>query len=179
MEEWIVFVLLLDLALVLALLCQAFLFQIVRVKGSSMEGTLHSGEWLLVSRRGTYKRGDVVLCRYPRRVEKTIDLGAAFSVTQHTVFVKRLAALPGDTVEIRDGQLLVSGKIVPAPAAAGSLPRDFPCRALGPNEYFVMGDNRFSSHYSRAADVGPLPRPMLQGRVQCVLWPVSCGRKVK
>ena len=158
-------------AFALALAITRFLGLFVRVKGSSMKNTLHDGNILLAVRPGGYHRGEVVLCRYPHRAERTIELGAAFSLTWHTLFVKRLVALPGDTVEIREGQLFVNDSPVPDPPAMGSAPPDYPPRTLRSNQYFVLGDNRRASHDSRAADVGPISGKMLQGHVKAVLWP--------
>ena len=169
----------LALALALVALVHTYLVQPVRVKGSSMEHTLKNGEMLLVTKPGAYRRGEVVICRYPNRVEERVEIGAAFTVTLHTVFVKRLVALPGDSVEIRLGQLYVNDEAVPNPPEMASAPRDYPRRELGENEYFVMGDNRFSSHDSRAADVGPLSGEMLRGHVKRVIWPLNRMRKVE
>ena len=166
-------------AFALALAITRFLGLFVRVKGSSMKNTLHDGNILLAVRPGRYRRGEVVLCRYPRRAERTIELGAAFSLTWHTLFVKRLVALPGDTVEIREGQLFVNDSPVPDPPAMGSAPPDYPPRTLRSNQYFVLGDNRRASHDSRAADVGPISGKMLQGHVKAVLWPPGMIQTVK
>ena len=144
-----------------------------------MENTLHDGEILLVTRRGEYQRGDVVICWYPGRLERTVPLSAALTLTQHTVFVKRLVALPGDSVEIRQGQLYVNDVSVPNPAHMGSVPRDFVRRELGADEYFVIGDNRSSSHDSRAGNVGAISANMLRGHVKKVIWPLSMLRDVK
>ena len=158
-------------AFALALAVTRFLGLFVRVKGNSMKNTLHDGSILFAIRPGGYRRGEVVLCRYPHRAERTIELGAAFSLTWHTLFVKRLVALPGDTVEIREGQLFVNDSPVPDPPAMGSAPSDYPPRTLRKDQYFVLGDNRRASHDSRAADVGPISGKMLQGHVKAVLWP--------
>ena len=166
-------------AFALALAITRFLGLLVRVKGSSMKNTLHDGNILLAVRPGRYRRGEVVLCRYPHRAERTIELGAAFSLTWHTLFVKRLVALPGDVVEIREGRLLVNDSPVPDPPFMASPPRDYGPRRLGTKECFVLGDNRLSSHDSRAADVGPIPEAMLQGHVKAVLWPPKRIQAVK
>ena len=158
-------------AFALALGITRFLGQLVRVKGSSMENTLKNGDLLLAVRPGKYRRGEVVICRYPRRVYKTVELNAAFTLTWHTLFVKRLVGLPGDVVEIREGQLFVNDAPVPDPPRMAGPPRDYPPRRLSRREYFVIGDIRRSSHDSRAADVGPISEKMLQGHVKAVLWP--------
>ena len=167
------------LAAALAGLITRFLFQLVRVKGGSMEHTLKNGDLLFCIRSGTYRRGEVVICRYPRRVTGTLEINAAFSLTWHTLFVKRLVALPGDMVEIREGQLLVNDSPVSDPPRMASPPRDYGPRRLGKKECFVIGDNRLSSHDSRAADVGPIPEKMLQGHVKAVLWPPNRIQIVK
>ena len=165
-------------ALILAALIQTYLFQIVRVKGGSMKNTLQSGEIALAVKWGEYRRGDVVLCHYPRRSQWSATVASFLNVTGKTLFVKRLAALPGDTVEIAEGCLYVNGELAPDPPTLGSDPRDYPQRTLGRDEYFVIGDNRASSHDSRARNVGPIAASMLQGRVKCVIWPPSDFRMI-
>ena len=168
----------LDGALLFSFLIVRFAGQLVWVKGGSMKNTLLNRDLLLVTKWGSYKRNEVVICRYPRRTRVEWTIGAAVTLTLHTLFVKRLVALPGDTVEIREGVLYVNEEAAPQPPEMGSAPRDFAPRKLGRNQYFVMGDNRASSHDSRAMDVGPLPGSMLQGHVKRVLWPVKRWKKV-
>jgi len=182
--EIFVFFRIIVLAAVLAFLFQAYVAQPIRVDGTSMEGTLHDGEILLVSRAydwpgGEMERGDIIICRYPNRLAGSISLGASTELTRHTIFVKRLVALPGDTVEIRGGHLYVNGEWVPDPEDMGSTPRDYSQRRLGENEYFVIGDNRFSSKDSSAEEVGPIRKDMIVGRVEWVIWPMANIRKVK
>ena len=166
-------------ALLLVALVDMFAVQLIRVDGTSMENTLHNGEVLLVSKLGgAYERGDVVICRYPGRVEFSVDLGASLTLSRHTVFVKRLVALPGDTVEIRQGKLYVNDTLTPDPKYMGSTPRDYARRVLGADEYFVIGDNRFTSRDSRSPDVGPISGDMLRGKVKSVVWPLGRIRPV-
>ncbi len=165
-------------ALILAALIQTFLFQIVRVEGGSMKNTLQSGEVVLAVKGGGYRRGDVVLCHFPRRNQWSVTIAGFLNVTRKTLFVKRLVALPGDTVEIADGCLYVNGDLAPDPPTLGSAPRDYAPRTLGRDEYFVIGDNRASSHDSRARNVGPIAKTMLQGKVKCVLWPPRASRLI-
>lgn len=172
-------ILLLLAAVLLALVMQACLFQLVRVKGASMENTLRDQEILFVSRLGAYKRGDVVICRYPHRVDETVELSARFQLVCPTLFIKRLVALPGDTVEIREQTLFINDSPVPDPPHMKTPPRDMDKRALKQNEYFVMGDNRLFSHDSRARDVGPLHQTALQGRALAVIWPPRKIRRVR
>ena len=128
---------------------------------------------------GDVQRNDIVICRYPNRMEKTYSLGAALSFDVYTIFVKRVVALPGDTVEISGGTLYVNGQEVADPPKMGSVPQDYALRQLGTDEYFVMGDNRRTSHDSRSKDVGPISRDMIMGKVKCVLLPIGSWRGVE
>lgn len=170
-------------AVVIATLLRAFVAEPIRVDGTSMTNTLQDGEIVLVSKldylAGDMQRGDIVICRYPNRVEKTINLGASLAFVDYTIFVKRLVALPGDTVEIRNTVLYVNDEPVENPEKLGSLPRDYARRTLGADEYFVMGDNRLTSHDSRADNVGPLSKSMILGKAKRVIFPFSNWRSVE
>ncbi|MBR1585747.1 MAG: signal peptidase I [Clostridia bacterium] len=167
-------------AAALVFLLQAYVVQFIRVDGTSMTNTLQNGEIMLISKLDhSYQRNDIVVCHYPNRLDGDINLGASLALSRHTIFVKRLVALPGDTVAITDGKLYVNGAIVPDPEYMGSAPRDYPLRTLGEDEYFVIGDNRFSSHDSRAGDVGPIGLSMLRGKVKYVIWPLTGIRRVE
>lgn len=170
-------------ALVIATLIRMFVFEPIRVDGGSMNNTLADGEIVFVSKLdyefGQMKRNDVVICRYPGRTGGSINFGAALSLDSYTLFVKRLVALPGDTVEISAGKLYVNGLVVEDPAFMGSVPRDFARITLGQDQYFVMGDNRYTSHDSRADDVGPISKSAIMGHVRCVLFPFNKIRGVE
>ena len=170
-------------AVAIALLIRGFIAEPIRVDGTSMTNTLADGEIVLVSkldyRFGQMQRNDVVICRYPGRMNGSVNIGAAMSLDNYTLFVKRLVALPGDTVEIREGVLYVNGEAVPNPEKMASVPRDYPLRQLGEDEYFVIGDNRRTSHDSRADDVGPLSASAIMGKVKCVLFPLNKIRGVE
>ena len=172
-------------ALLITVLIRAFVAEPVRVDGSSMTNTLMDKEVVLVSKmaygKGTegMQRGDIVICHYPGRTEAKWHLGANLTLTHHTVFVKRLVALPGDTVEITGGTLYVNGEAVPDPEKMASTPGDYPLRLLGENEYFVVGDNRRTSHDSRASDVGPISREMIMGKATRVIFPFSGWRALE
>ncbi len=170
-------------ALVIATVVRMFVFEPIRVDGGSMNNTLADGEIVFVSKLdyefGEMQRGDVVICRYPGRTGTSIHIGAALSLDSYTLFVKRLVALPGDTVEISAGKLYVNGLIVEDPAFMASTPRDFARVTLGDNQYFVMGDNRYTSHDSRADDVGPIGKEAIMGKVKCVLFPFNKIRGIE
>ena len=182
--EWVFWIL---GALVVAILIRGFIAEPIRVDGYSMTNTLQDKEIVLVYKLpylfGDVQRNDVVVCRYPGRVNengaKAINLGATLALDVHTAFVKRVVGLPGDTVQFSGGHLYVNGELVPDPENMGSVPRDYGPITLGEDEYFVVGDNRATSHDSRYDDVGPISRDAIMGKVTCVLLPFSSWRSVK
>ena len=182
--EWIMLLL---LAVVFATAVRALVVEPIRVDGTSMTNTLQNGEIVLIYKLpylfGDVQRNDVVVCRYPGRVNengaKPINLGATLAFDVYTAFVKRVVALPGDTVEFTGGHLYVNDELVPDPEFMGSVPRDYAKRTLGEDEYFVVGDNRFSSHDSRSDDVGPISRGAIMGKVTRVVLPWGQRRVVK
>ena len=158
------------------------LFTTVRVDGASMQPTLAHGESLLVSiadvRLGGLHRGDVVVCRYPGR--------------DGVLFVKRIAAGPGDVIYKQNGvthaayPIAVEERMV----TLADLPLDPGSFTLNPagdctpvlldaGEYFVVGDNLYNSHDSRDLNrVGPISEDMILGRVRCVFWPLTHFRLI-
>lgn len=160
--EWIVTI---AVAVVLALTIRTFLFEPIRVDGTSMKNTLQDGEFMIVTKPeyllGNPQRFDVVICRYPNRTEN---------------FVKRVVGLPGDTVAIEGGELYINGELQVEDYI------DYPPRysgewVLAEDEYFVLGDNRASSNDSHL--VGPISSDMIVGHVQLVVWPLSGFRLVR
>jgi len=169
-SEIISWVVTLASAVVLALLIRTFLFGLYGVEGESMTNTLQNGERMFCTKidylLGSPQRGDVIICHYPGR--------------GNTFFVKRLVALPGDTVEILNRKLYVNGKQIEDPANMGSVPYgDYPQRKLGADEYFVIGDNRGNSNDSRSNKVGPISRSMIEAHVQTVIFPLNRIRTVQ
>lgn len=186
-REWITS---LAAALVIVLLIQNFLFTQIRVDGDSMNSTLLNGERLFVTvadvKFGDADRNDVVICHYPNR--------------GRTFFVKRVVAVPGDTVYRENGVTHVvyeqtdeSGQTttVDEPLDANFVsifynPANDYEYTLADDEYFVVGDNRGNSHDSRdwndddpSRDVGPITKDMLVGHVRCVIWPFNSIRSVE
>lgn len=148
-------------AIVLAIVVHLFLAQATVVFGQSMEPNLKPDQRLIVEKislrlGGAPQRNDIVVLDLPHIDE---------------LLVKRIVAMPGERIEIRDGVVLVDDKPLDEP-----FPHDLghtsmaPTR-LGPLEYFVMGDNRDNSNDSRS--FGPVRRDAIVGRVWLRYWPLG------
>ena len=155
-------------ALAAALLLRLFVVSLARIKGRSMLPTLHDRDLALVWRL-TYlfrrpRRGDVVICHYPGRKMKRLPF-------MPQAFVKRVIGLPGDTLEWLEGELLLNGEPLKEPyldPARCRFRRTRPPLTLGPEQYYLLGDNRDSSNDSRS--VGPIHRRAIRGRVVRLLF---------
>lgn len=161
----------------LAVVLRLFVVSLAFIRGGSMLCTLHSRDIALVWRLPylfrTPRRGEVVICHYPGRRMKRLPFWPQ-------AFVKRVIGLPGDTLEWQEGTLLLNGEPLEEPYLDPRhcrYARTRPPRTLGRDEYFVMGDNRDSSHDSRS--VGPLCRRAIRGRVVCLLFPLKRACKVR
>ena len=104
------------------------------------------------------QRGEVVVFRFP--VDPSRD------------FVKRVIAVPGDSVEIRNGNVFVNDKALEEPYTLDD-PRGITMieQVMGPDEYFVLGDNRLQSNDSK--NWGPVPLENIIGKVWVSYWPLS------
>ena len=166
LREWVVTIL---VAVVIALVVRTLLFEPVRVDGSSMSTTLSNGEVMFVTKPeyllGDPQRFDVVICHYPNR--------------GNTNFVKRVVGLPGDTIEIVNGYLIVNGQMYEEPYIQYRSHDTLSPFTLGEDQYFVMGDNRANSNDSRSSKVGPLTRDMIVGHVRSVFWPLDAWRTIE
>lgn len=142
-----------------------FLFQPFFVRGASMEPNFHHGEYLIIDelsyRVYEPERSEVIVFRYPNDTSQ--------------FYIKRIVGLPGETVSIRGGKVYIRK----GSGAEEALEEQYlPMRVdttgeltitLGPDEYFVMGDNRSASSDSRRW--GGLEREFFIGRVWLTLWP--------
>ena len=152
-----------------------------------MCNTLQDGEIVLAMKTPYWtqapQRGDVVICHYPGRVNERglgpINFSASIRLDHSTIFVKRVVGVPGDYLQISGGHLYVNGELVEDPKYMGSVPGDYTLVHLGEDEYFVIGDNRYLSHDSRASDVGPISRSDILGKVTRVVLPLGSARVVE
>jgi signal peptidase I len=161
--EWVVIVV---AALLAALLIKTFLLQAFYIPSDSMNPTLVQQDRVLVNKLSYHfhdvHRGDIVVFkRPPGENDPTIkDL------------IKRVIGLPGDTIEGRDGQILIDGQALKEPYTAKNSPMaDFTPRKVPPGHYFVMGDNRGNSKDSRV--FGPISKSLIVGRAFIRIWPLS------
>jgi signal peptidase I len=156
-----------------------------KVEGASMEPSLHSGQYLLINKVGYVRvdgtplavvfpttngtangdrylfgapqRGDIVVFRSPVQPDKD--------------FIKRVIGVPGDTVEIRGGQVYINNAPIDEPYIRDRAPYLVPRQIVPPNHYFVLGDNRPNSSDSHVW--GLVPADNIIGRAWVSYWPPS------
>jgi signal peptidase I len=140
-----------------------FLYQPVRVEGTSMLPVLEDQDRLFINkiayRMGDIHKGDVVVFQYPRDHSKS--------------YIKRVIGLPGDAIRIERGRVIVNGAVLKEPyvPARFSDDRSAPEMVVPKDEYFVMGDHRSISSDSR--DFGPVERELIYGKAAFVYWPME------
>lgn len=146
-----------------------FLYQPVKVEGTSMLPRLEDQDRLFINKYvytfENIERGDVVVFNYPRDPEKS--------------YIKRVIALPGDSLRIDDGRVFVNGIAIKEPYVPKRYrdTRSIPFMVLPPNEYFVMGDHRSISSDSR--EFGPVARHFIYGKAELVYWPADQFKLVR
>lgn len=145
-------------AILLAFFIIHVCFQTVTVHGESMQTAYYDGDVVLVNKL-QYRVSD------PKRLDAVVLELENGSTTHYTV--KRVIGLPGETVQITDGKIMIDGtpldytfneEILSAGLAAYSV-------GLGDDEYFVMGDNCNNSEDSRVANIGNIKRDQFVGKV--------------
>lgn len=150
-------------AVILALV-NVFVVTANLVSGASMEPNFHSGEYVIINKWSylvrTPLRGEVVVLRFPGDPEKVR-------------YIKRVIGLPGETIKIQDNQIFINSQRVNESAYVPVTTETAPNleRRLGPDEYFLMGDNRENSNDSRV--FGPVERRFIFGSAFMVIWPIK------
>jgi signal peptidase I len=179
------------IAVILALFVRTWVVQAFKIPTGSMENNLLIGDHLLVNKfifgptplaigRATLpvrpiRRGDIVVFKFPNEPDRD--------------FIKRVIALPGETVELRNKQVYVNGKPIDEPyvhflsppsaadqeITSADVREHFDPVTVPPDHYFVMGDNRDNSQDSRYW--GFLPRGYIKGEALLIYWSYESGRE--
>ncbi len=152
-------------AALLSLFIITFVVQAFYIPSGSMEPTLQVGDRILVTkfayRFGPVRRGDVIVFHYPLNPGKD--------------FVKRVVALPSESVELRDGVVLINNEpireLYPTVLAGGdrACTSNYGPQKIPADQLFVLGDNRCNSEDSRF--FGFVPRANIVGKAMFVYWP--------
>ncbi len=143
-----------------------FVAQFHKVSGNSMIPTFHNGDYIITEKisykLGEPKRGQVIVLKNPK--EESQD------------FIKRIVALPGDTIRIQNGAVFINDQAISEkylPEGTITLPETFLTEGLtikaGENQYFVLGDNR--NHSSDSREWGTITRQEIIGRAFFRYWP--------
>jgi signal peptidase I len=161
----------LALSVLIAVVLIVFIYQPVKVEGTSMMPALQDQERIFINKFtyrfgiGNIQRGDTVVFWFPKDLSKS--------------YIKRVIGLPGDLVEIDRGVVIVNGK----PLIEDYVPekyRDYqslPPQRIAAESYFVLGDHRSSSNDSRAW--GSVPRQNIYGKAVFVYWPLDQMGRVR
>jgi signal peptidase I len=153
----------LTLSVVIAIVIILFLYQPVRVEGTSMMPSLVNEERIFINkfvyRFSSIERGDTVVFQFPRDTSKS--------------YIKRVVGMPGDTVLIDHGTVIVNGTTLDEPYVPQEN-RDetsYPAIKVEPDCYYVLGDHRNSSNDSRSW--GTVKRGFIYGKAVFVYWPLD------
>lgn len=167
------------IALSIFLVVYLFFMQPHQVNGQSMVPNFQSGEYVLTDkisyRFRNPERGEVVVFHAPEAAHCPKGTGCDF--------IKRVIAVPGETVEIKNNQIYINGKILPEEY----IPDDFETRpgeytrgrviTIRSDEYFLIGDNRPYSSDGRVW--GPVPKDQIVGKAFFRYWPFNVAGKLE
>ncbi len=149
------------------LLVHNFVGQQIEVSGSSMEGTLHNEDHLILEKI-SYETGD------PQRYD--IVVFRPYTEEKNTFYIKRIIGLPGETVQIIGSDIYINNEIL-TEDYGNALIEEAGIAAepitLNADEYFVLGDNRNNSKDSRNPVVGVVHRNSILGRAWVRIWPLD------
>ena len=155
----------LALSVIIAIVVILFLYQPVKVEGTSMMPSLVDQERIFINKFiyrfgfGEIERGDLVVFWFPGDPSKS--------------YIKRVIGLPADTVEIQQGAVIVNGEML----VEDYVPQQYrdrqsrPPLKVPPEQYYVLGDHRSSSNDSR--NWGPVHRRHIYGKAVFVYWPLE------
>jgi signal peptidase I len=152
-------------SVLIAVILIVFIYQPVKVEGTSMMPTLTDQERIFINKftyhygLGSIEHGDMVVFKYP--------------LDQTKSYIKRVVGIPGDWIQIVDGQVFLNGKRL----AENYVPEEYrdhvswSLRQVPKDEYFVLGDHRSSSNDSRSW--GFVERKYIYGKAVFVYWPLE------
>ena len=192
--EWVYTIV---VALLIAFLIKGFLFDVVKVDGNSMFPTLYNNDRIIITKLG-YKpeQKDIIILdsNYKKReiyYDTLEDSGKEFNAVtrffdyqfnlpqnlKKKYYVKRIIALPGQTVDIIDGKVYVDGEKLNEEYYQGETPITDPTVeypvTIEEGHVFVMGDNRPHSSDSRVSSLGQVPYDAILGKAQIRIWPLN------
>ena len=153
----------LGISVVVSALIIIFLYQPVKVEGTSMLPGLTDQERIFINKFVYHveaiSRGDIVVFRYPRDTSKS--------------YIKRVIAVGGDRVRIVDGRVYVNGQKLAEPYVPPDYrdERSYAESVVPKHSYFLLGDHRSASSDSR--DFGPVEEQYIYGKAVFVYWPVA------
>ncbi len=171
--DWIKYIL---VAVILGLLISKFVIQRSEVVGRSMEDTLHNDDQLIVDKLSLHfshpQRGDIVTVNGAKTHKKDENVG---------MLVKRVIAIPGDTLDFKDGKVIVNGEEIEENYLNVGTYTMEPFGWKGEitipaGHYFVLGDNRGNSADSRI--FGPVPEDAIEGKVWIRIYPFDKFGKI-
>jgi signal peptidase I len=147
------------IALILAVVLRGFMLEPTYVQGPSMLTTMKTGDRIIINkliyRFTTPARGEIIVFHTPEE-----DL------------IKRVIALPGETIEAKNGRVYVNGKILSEPYLSPTTQTsNIPQTKVPAGHLFVMGDNRANSMDSR--ELGPIALDQIVGRAELIYWPIA------
>ncbi|GBF05396.1 peptidase S26A, signal peptidase I [Deinococcus aerius] len=157
-----------------------FVATFARVDGNSMNPTLHHGDLLLLLKYPRWLRAWGLPTSYPQRGDLIIFKAPADSpysyetlwgVRHRPYNVKRVLALPGDTVAIEDGRVVVNGQPVAESYVNGGVLTDQPPLRVPPGKVWVLGDNRLVGESLDSRAYGPVDLRDAAGPADLRLWP--------
>ena len=162
-KDWVVSIV---IAVVLAMIIRTFVVELYLVDGPSMRPTLQHAQRLVVNKFIYHfrapEKGEVLIFRYPKDPSRD--------------FIKRVIDVPGDTIEIKDGNVFVNGELQNEDYILSKCRGDYPKSTIPEGHIFVMGDNRNNSEDSRFPDVGFVPFDLIKGKAMLVFWPLDAWK---
>lgn len=139
----------------LVIIIRTYIATPVRVDGNSMRKTLEDGDILLLYKMAKFERNDIIV------LDEKED---------NEIIIKRIIALPGETIKIQNGKIYINDKEYNDEFAYGDT-SDYEQVTLGENEYFILGDNRLISKDSRY--FGTITEDEIIGKIVFRFWPFS------